>query len=778
MKIVITHPEQGIYLGNALGLGFWTLLDSAGQDAAVTFDSISDARSHIRSWDTNSDPDDYDFAEIAVDGHYASFDKLNAAGLGHLLKDDTYLTIEVFPMIEEANGDARPINSADRQNEVAEFYDVIVSVRKSDTDEPIDDHDDWQEWDNLTREQAIKLTDFLLVRYPDAGFDWLEEPEPEALHIVPTMSDVPASDPRISALKDTLRLAREYMITRIGDQEWTGPDPYDAIAAALGEISPVSTHPGLQWNNRPVFGDKYYEAESIGLRFTIEHIEELGWSMSVDYPGANQFRFRNNPLHDILYRDNELSSFEEAAFAGEKYRETLLSERLNWEMSDSGIFEAVRMHQRFTIDPKPDGTWSLYIDRPGADHFRNMNDPLHRQIHSQRQFCSKETAIQAAETYCSNLAEIEGLSTPKSTSHLMVDAARQDLLTHRDAWRTAMMMAQQSASREHDQDSLSYWLHEINAFDQTFEQMLRLSGSEPVPNDMETHRAAWRNALELAEQLASDEDDRNYWQHELGAFDHTFSALVGSEAGAEAAKDYDPASERDRAEALLDVLLERGMEIRLQDEEEISVPWTTDKAALMENINATDFTRVSARPDPTSKAIDFDLVWGNSASELIADHSDVALAHQIDAQIRNKVWGTKVRENDPTSTEELSRDRVAPNTVDIVYAEEWTRRYNGEGYDERRGVVVHTPDGFFPGEQVSYVGVDPETHEAYSGEHLNYPGESSDYALPTIEEAKQYLDVFLKGDRTALEQALSERENELNKGKPVQLPKTSPGPSI
>ena len=35
--IVIFHEEMGVYLGNALGLGFWSMLDPAGQTSAVCF---------------------------------------------------------------------------------------------------------------------------------------------------------------------------------------------------------------------------------------------------------------------------------------------------------------------------------------------------------------------------------------------------------------------------------------------------------------------------------------------------------------------------------------------------------------------------------------------------------------------------------------------------------------------------------------------------------------------------------------------------------------------
>ena len=51
MAVVIVHPEWGIYLGTCLGLGFWSKMDPAGQDAAVTFPSEEDANRHMDSWD-------------------------------------------------------------------------------------------------------------------------------------------------------------------------------------------------------------------------------------------------------------------------------------------------------------------------------------------------------------------------------------------------------------------------------------------------------------------------------------------------------------------------------------------------------------------------------------------------------------------------------------------------------------------------------------------------------------------------------------------------------
>lgn len=49
-SVVITHPEWGVYLGNCLGMGFWSELDPVGQPAAVVFDNETDARNHVSSW--------------------------------------------------------------------------------------------------------------------------------------------------------------------------------------------------------------------------------------------------------------------------------------------------------------------------------------------------------------------------------------------------------------------------------------------------------------------------------------------------------------------------------------------------------------------------------------------------------------------------------------------------------------------------------------------------------------------------------------------------------
>lgn len=50
VRFVLVHPEMGIYLGAAPGLGFWSKLDPVGQDAAVTFYDRHDAGCFMATW--------------------------------------------------------------------------------------------------------------------------------------------------------------------------------------------------------------------------------------------------------------------------------------------------------------------------------------------------------------------------------------------------------------------------------------------------------------------------------------------------------------------------------------------------------------------------------------------------------------------------------------------------------------------------------------------------------------------------------------------------------
>jgi hypothetical protein len=80
-KYVLTHPEWGIYLGHALGLGFWTLLDVVGQEQACVFDTVEQARKHIASWDHQPKEPPVVRSVVVASAHWATVRELRAANL-------------------------------------------------------------------------------------------------------------------------------------------------------------------------------------------------------------------------------------------------------------------------------------------------------------------------------------------------------------------------------------------------------------------------------------------------------------------------------------------------------------------------------------------------------------------------------------------------------------------------------------------------------------------------------------------------------------------------
>ena len=81
IKFLIMHPDHGIFLGSAMGLAFWSNLESAGQNRAVVLDSEDAAREFIGSWDEV--PDGIELHDVMVDddARYATIDQCVAAGL-------------------------------------------------------------------------------------------------------------------------------------------------------------------------------------------------------------------------------------------------------------------------------------------------------------------------------------------------------------------------------------------------------------------------------------------------------------------------------------------------------------------------------------------------------------------------------------------------------------------------------------------------------------------------------------------------------------------------
>jgi len=83
MRFVIYSPDLGVYLGSALGLGFWSKLDPVGQSSAVTFGSEAECEEYMQTWNAPRflfEP--WEAVPVATDdGTYASIESVVAAGL-------------------------------------------------------------------------------------------------------------------------------------------------------------------------------------------------------------------------------------------------------------------------------------------------------------------------------------------------------------------------------------------------------------------------------------------------------------------------------------------------------------------------------------------------------------------------------------------------------------------------------------------------------------------------------------------------------------------------
>jgi hypothetical protein len=81
MAYVIYNEQDGIFLGAFLGLGFWSKLDSAGQDHAATFESAEDAQTFMSTW-ADGPRADVLFVEVEPDNRtHASVAACVRAGL-------------------------------------------------------------------------------------------------------------------------------------------------------------------------------------------------------------------------------------------------------------------------------------------------------------------------------------------------------------------------------------------------------------------------------------------------------------------------------------------------------------------------------------------------------------------------------------------------------------------------------------------------------------------------------------------------------------------------
>jgi hypothetical protein len=218
-----------------------------------------------------------------------------------------YKEIQVYPMIEDQDGSARLINSTDVQGEKPDYYDVSVLVRDEDTHEMIEDHPDYEEHENLTREDAALLLHRLEMKHPDAGVEWLEDGRP----------DYP------------------------DDQGWlpapTRTVPYDANLPAATFEGLARRLPPLQFEQQKDRWDQrmmefVYEAEFMHHTFAIELLQPEGkWALFIDHPEAKGQKSGINGRPKPLVDEQDHPTFQAAIDAAEFHRTRLLAEAMGIE---------------------------------------------------------------------------------------------------------------------------------------------------------------------------------------------------------------------------------------------------------------------------------------------------------------------------------------------------------------------------------------------------------------------------------------------------------------
>lgn len=100
-----------------------------------------------------------------------------------------------------------------------------------------------------------------------------------------------------------------------------------------------------------------------------------------------------------------------------------------------------------------------------------------------------------------------------------------DFVTHRKAWRDALLIVRDSGCYVGLNDGPLSWDISLQTFDEAFG--LYALGS--IPDAFRSNHEAWRLALTVAQDLAKvqgpDIDDKAYWEHEIRAFDRAFASV-------------------------------------------------------------------------------------------------------------------------------------------------------------------------------------------------------------------------------------------------------------
>jgi hypothetical protein len=216
--------------------------------------------------------------------------------------------IQVFPMIQDADGSSRIINSTDKQDEKPDTYDVMVTVRDEDTHEHIEGHPDYQEFDDLTKDEAALLLYQLEQKHPDASSEWIEEDRPDwpserGWFPLPNRTVADESTPPIAS--------------------------FDTLARSLPPLE--FTQQKDRWDASQY--EFTYEADFMRHKFVIEHLQpEDKWALFVDEPQVPRLSkdaASNTTLSLVDEQDHP--TMQSALDSAERHRVSLLANSLGIE---------------------------------------------------------------------------------------------------------------------------------------------------------------------------------------------------------------------------------------------------------------------------------------------------------------------------------------------------------------------------------------------------------------------------------------------------------------
>lgn len=80
-RVVIYSESAGVFIGTCLGLAFFSEMDAAGQERAVTFADEAEARSFVATWRNEPEPPWRCVQVETSKDNYATIDDCVRAGL-------------------------------------------------------------------------------------------------------------------------------------------------------------------------------------------------------------------------------------------------------------------------------------------------------------------------------------------------------------------------------------------------------------------------------------------------------------------------------------------------------------------------------------------------------------------------------------------------------------------------------------------------------------------------------------------------------------------------